>query len=107
MEEKHLTILGLILFDEPNLHTGERAKATIQKIDAIKELTIDEAEDLIDEGTFDSYLMPDLWECDIQILDTNDMANSLKLYGDYCKNNTAAKCPMEWLFNEPISADSL
>ena len=45
MEEKHLTILGLILFDEPNLHTGERAKATIQKIDAIKELTIDEAED--------------------------------------------------------------
>lgn len=105
MEEKHLTILGLILFDEPNLHTDERAKATIQKIDAIKELTIDEAEDLIDEGTFDSYLMPDLWLSDIQILDTNDMANSLKLYGDYCKNNTAAKSPMEWLFNEPISAD--
>lgn len=105
MEEKHLTILGLILFDEPNFHTGECAKATIQKIDAIKELTIDEAEDLIDEGTFDSYLMPDLWLSDIQILDTNDMANSLKLYGDYCKNNTAAKCPMEWLFNEPISAD--
>jgi hypothetical protein len=105
MEEKHLTILGLILFDELNLHTDERAKETIQKIDAIKELTIDEAEDLIDEGTFDSYLMPDLWKCDIQILDTNDMANSLKLYGDYCKNNTAAKCPMEWLFNEPISAD--
>jgi len=107
MEEKHLTILGLILFDENNGITGEGAKATIQKIDAIKELTIDEAEDLIDEGTFDSYLMPDLWECDIQILDTNDMANSLKLYGDYCKNNTAAKGPMEWLFNEPISADSL
>lgn len=106
MEEKHLTILGLILFDEPNLHTDERAKTTIQKIDAIKELTIDEAEDLIDEGTFDSYLMPDLWLSDIQILDTNDMANSLKLYGDYCKNNTAVKCPMEWLFNEPISADS-
>ena len=107
MEEKHLTILGLILFDENNGITGESAKATIQKIDAIKELTIDEAEDLIDEGTFDSYLMPDLWESDIQILDTNDMANSLKLYGDYCKNNTAAKCPMGWLFNEPISADSL
>ena len=107
MEEKHLTILGLILFDEHNGITGESAKATIQKIDAIKELTIDEAEDLIDEGTFDSYLMPDLWESDIQILDTNDMANSLKLYGDYCKNNTAAKCPMGWLFNEPISADSL
>ena len=107
MEEKHLTILGLILFDEHNGITGECAKATIQKIDAIKELTIDEAEDLIDEGTFDSYFMPDLWESDIQILDTNDMANSLKLYGDYCKNNTAAKCPMEWLFNEPISADSL
>ena len=107
MEEKHLTILGLILFDEHNGITGECAKATIQKIDAIKELTIDEAEDLIDEGTFDSYLMPDLWESDIQILDTNDMANSLKLYGDYCKNNTAAKGPMEWLFNEPISADSL
>jgi hypothetical protein len=106
MEEKHLTILGLILFDELNLHTDERAKETIQKIDAIKELTIDEAEDLIDEGTFDSYLMPDLWLSDIQILDTNDMANSLKLYGDYCKNNTAVKCPMEWLFNEPISADS-
>ena len=80
MEEKHLTILGLILFDEHNGITGECAKATIQKIDAIKELTIDEAEDLIDEGTFDSYLMPDLWESDIQILDTNDMANSLKLY---------------------------
>ena len=107
MEEKHLTILGLILFDEHNGITGECAKATIQKIDAIKELTIDEAEDLIDEGTFDSYLMPDLWESDIQILDTNDMANSLKLYGDYCKNNTAAKGPMEWLFNEPISVDSL
>ena len=107
MEEKYLTILGLILFDENNGITGESAKATIQKIDAIKELTIDEAEDLIDEGTFDSYLMPDLWKCDIQILDTNDMANSLKLYGDYCKNNTAAKGPMEWLFNEPISADSL
>ena len=107
MEEKHLTILGLILFDEHNGITGECAKATIQKIDAIKKLTIDEAEDLIDEGTFDSYLMPDLWESDIQILDTNDMANSLKLYGDYCKNNTAAKCPMEWLFNESISADSL
>ena len=106
MEEKHLTILGLILFDEPNLHTGEYAEATIQRIDAIREVTIDEAEDSIDEGTFDSYLMPDLWECDIQILDTNDMANSLKLYGDYCKNNTAAKCPMEWLFNEPISADN-
>ena len=105
MEEKHLTILGLILFDENNGITSEHAKATIQRIDAIKELTIDEAEDLIDEGTFDSYLMPDLWECDIQILDTNDMANSLKLYGDYCKNNTAAKCPMERLFNEPISAD--
>ena len=27
MEEKHLTILGLILFDEPNLHTGEYATA--------------------------------------------------------------------------------
>ena len=59
MEEKHLTILGLILFDEPNLHTGEYAKATIQRIDAIKELTIDEAEDLIDEVTFDSYLIPE------------------------------------------------
>ena len=102
MEEKHLTILGLILFDEHNGITGECAKATIQKIDAIKELTIDEAEDLIDEGTFDSYLMPDLWESDIQILDTNDMANSLKLYGDYCKNNTAAKCPMGWLFNSTL-----
>ena len=102
MEEKHLTILGLILFDENNGITGECAKATIQKIDAIKELTIDEAEDLIDEGTFDSYLMPDLWESDIQILDTNDMANSLKLYGDYCKNNTAAKCPMGWLFNSTL-----
>ena len=102
MEEKHLTILGLILFDENNGITGECAKATIQRIDAIKELTIDEAEDLIDEGTFDSYLMPDLWESDIQILDTNDMANSLKLYGDYCKNNTAAKCPMGWLFNSTL-----
>lgn len=94
--------MGLILFDEHNGITGECAKATIQKIDAIKELTIDEAEDLIDEGTFDSYLMPDLWESDIQILDTNDMANSLKLYGDYCKNNTAAKCPMGWLFNSTL-----
>ena len=94
--------MGLILFDEHNGITGECAKATIQKIDAIKELTIDEAEDLIDEGTFDSYFMPDLWECDIQILDTNDMANSLKLYGDYCKNNTAAKCPMGWLFNSTL-----
>ena len=102
MEEKYLTILGLILFDENNGITGECAKATIQRIDAIKELTIDEAEDLIDEGTFDSYLMPDLWKCDIQILDTNDMANSLKLYGDYCKNNTAAKCPMGWLFNSTL-----
>ena len=34
MEEKHLTILGLILFDEPNLHTGEYAKI-IQQLNVL------------------------------------------------------------------------
>lgn len=57
---KHLTYLGSISFyDEKE---DGVLKAVVYRIDAIKTITDEEANNLIDLGIFDSYVIPELYE---------------------------------------------
>lgn len=62
--DKHLTIFGCISFYEKR--TDGVDKAIVYRIDSQKMITEDEAERLLDSGVFDSYLIPDIYNGDIE-----------------------------------------
>jgi hypothetical protein len=62
--DEHLVIFGTITFLEKR--TDGVDKAIVYQIDSRKMLTEAEAERIIESGLFDSYLIPDIYNGDIE-----------------------------------------
>lgn len=65
--DKHLTFLGSITFLEPK--QDGILKAIVGRIDAIKTISEEDAEKLIDLGAYDCYLIPELYKGEIEHID--------------------------------------